>query len=329
MVEELFWNGDLKKGIGVREGRIYIIIVNYNGRGLLDDCLQAIFSMSYKNYEVVLVDNGSSDDSVVFVQNRFPSVYIIKSEINLGYAKGNNIGMEYALYCGAEYVLLLNNDVVVLRETVSDLINVIEKESSIAAVGGKNYYYGKYPEIWQGGLIFDWAKGTVIDVEKQNTGDKCHMVEVDYVPGSCILMRGDAIQKVGTLDEEWFAYGEESDWCLRAKRKGYRIVYSRSACLVHKVGQTSTVAGRLYFEHRNGPRFMVRHMPKKYLKVYFWRYYWNFLQEVIHYGRRREWLEVYACFAGVWDWCRNNYGIGRGSYFINKGLAKQRLKSVK
>ena len=129
--------------------KVFVITLNWNGKKLLDDCISSLLDMEYPNFEVIMVDNGSTDGSVEFVRHKYPQVYIIETGSNLGYSGGFNIGLDYAFNKKeAEYVLVINNDVKVDKKVISELVKVAEENEKIGFVTGKVYYFDS-PDVLQ------------------------------------------------------------------------------------------------------------------------------------------------------------------------------------
>jgi len=238
--------------------RVFVIILNWNGKDYLNDCLPTISNQTYPNYKVVLVDNGSTDDSVEFVKKNYPHVAIIELDRNYGFSKGNNIGIEYALKKGADYVLLLNNDTVVKENFLEELVLVAENNNA-GICGPKIFFWnlnGRNDIIWFAGGYANVDKGKFYhyrigkpDIKKEEIS------EVDFISGCCMLIKKDVFKKIGLLDEVYSpVYCEDIDFCLRAKKAGFKILYNPKAVVWHKVSATSKGAfssRKAYFKYRN------------------------------------------------------------------------------
>jgi len=181
----------------------------------------------YSNYVVVIVDNGSGDDSVSRISTAFPNVPILQNDKNLGYSKGNNIGIRYALKNGAQYIVLLNNDAFVKKDTFTHL--VAAANSKVGAVGCKIPFFEDTNRLWAAGAGFPPGQYPLDDGSFNNPG------EIDYVVGCCMLMNRLALEQVGLLDPKFFIYHDERDWCYRARDSGYKILYAPEAVVYHKV----------------------------------------------------------------------------------------------
>ncbi|WP_066021812.1 glycosyltransferase family 2 protein [Clostridium sp. CT7] len=217
---------------------VFIIIVNYNAYKDTIECVKSLRKISYKNYKVIIVDNASTDESVARINDKLKDCILLRSMKNLGFAGGNNIGMRYALEKGADYVLLLNNDTLVERDFLSNMLVPFSRNTSIGMVGCKIMYYPEVTKIWFGGGKIDWFKfiGTHFGMREIDNGQCDDEKEIDFMTGCCILVKRKVIEKVGPLSEEYFMYFEDVDFCVRVKECGYMIWYEPKAVIYHKVG---------------------------------------------------------------------------------------------
>jgi GT2 family glycosyltransferase len=214
---------------------IVIIILNTNHR---EDTLTALASLersTYENHQVIVLDNASTDGSVQAIRSEFPNVPIIELEKNLGYAGNNNVGIRAALARGADWVFILNEDTVVAPDCLSQLVEAIEGNPSIG-IAGPTVYHHDEPEVIQsagGSLDHHW----VPIHGGQNEVDHGQFViprRVDWISGCAILVRRQVIEQIGGLDERFFYYWEETDWCMRAREVGWEIWHVPQAKIWHK-----------------------------------------------------------------------------------------------
>ena len=215
-----------------------IIILNYNGKKFLDECLISIFNTKYENFEVILIDNGSSDGSVEYVKEKFgekEKLKILALNRNMGFAKGNNEGFKIAK---GEYIIFLNNDVRVEENWLKELIKVMERKPDIGAAQPKI--------LLDDGIHID-AAGCFIDymgrvyqrgVFEKDKGQYNSIDEVFYAKGAAIIVRRKALEEVGIFDPDYFLYYEETDLCWRIWLKGYKVAYIPNSIIYHKGGAT-------------------------------------------------------------------------------------------
>jgi GT2 family glycosyltransferase len=217
---------------------VTLVVLNWNGLADTLDCLRSLSHVDCPGCEVVVVDNGSTDGSARAIRERFPSVTLLENGENLGYAGGNNVGLRYALLRGSEYALLLNNDTRVAPDFLQLLVRAAQEDPLICAAGPTIYYDARPDVIWAAGGTIDWRRGDAFltGVDEKDVGQFGTQVrEVDFITGCALLLRTDTLQRVGPLDERFFAYYEESEWCLRARRAGFKIVHVPAARIWHKI----------------------------------------------------------------------------------------------
>lgn len=218
--------------------RVAILVLNWNGLRDTLDCLASLEHLDYPNYGVVVVDNGSTDGSPSAVRERFPRVSVIENGENLGFAGGNNVGMRHALERGVDYVLLLNNDTEVAPDFLSLLVEAARTEPQVGIVG-PTIYYGEQPAVvWSAGGEIDWRRGTtrMVGLNERDVGQfGVAPREMDFVTGCALLVKRAVPERVGLLDERFFAYYEEIEWCVRASRAGFKIVHLPQAKVWHKI----------------------------------------------------------------------------------------------
>jgi hypothetical protein len=221
---------------------VSIIITNWNGCSDLVNCLVSVKGLDYPAYEIIVVDNASTDGSQETVKARFPEVKLIENKENSGNAEGINIGIRKAMEGKPDYVLILDNDVKVEKKILSELVKMAETDPKIGIVGPKIYYFDSNKISFAGGKL-DWLEGAVhIGDGRIDNGEYDEKKDVIFITGCAILARKEVIKKIGLFNGDFFAYYEDVDFCLRAKKAGYRIVYSPTAVMWHKVGATANRA---------------------------------------------------------------------------------------
>lgn len=217
---------------------IAIIVLNYNSRDDTLDCLRSLKHLTYSRAYTIVVDNASSDGSAEAIRAAFPHVKLIETGSNLGFTGGNNVGIRHALDAGADYVLLLNNDTVVAPDMIDHLIEPMLNNPAIGVAGPTIYYFDQPHVVWSAGGSIDWKRGdtsmsAIGSEDKGQFGSEPR--EVEFVTGCALLARRDVWDKVGLLDERFFMYYEETEWCVRASRAGYKIVHVPLAMMWHKI----------------------------------------------------------------------------------------------
>jgi len=226
---------------------VSVILLNWNQPEFTLDCLKSLQGVDYPAHDVIVVDNGSVDGSPARIRAAFPDITLIENRENLGFAAGNNVGIEYALRHGADYVLLLNNDTEVAPNLLTSLVEAAESDSRIGAVGPKIYYYDHADVIWSaGGAVNRFGEPSHLHENEVDTDEADAPRYVDYVTGCALMVRREVIEALGPLDARFFIYFEETEWCARMRRAGFRIVYVPQARMWHKISMTARTTSRRY-----------------------------------------------------------------------------------
>jgi GT2 family glycosyltransferase len=218
------------------------VVLAWNGKPLTMACLESLGSLSYRNAAVILVDNASADGTAAAVRKTYGDrVTVIENTENLGFSRGNNVGIRRALDEGADFVLLLNNDTVVDPALVDRLVEVIAKSGDIGIVGPKIYYASPPDRIWFAGGRIYLARGVSkhIGIRERDTGRYDSIRDVDYVTGCALLARREVFERIGYLDPVFAAYYEDADFCVRARRAGFRVVYAPAGKVWHKISAST------------------------------------------------------------------------------------------
>lgn len=245
--------------------RVAVIVLNWNGLADTLECLASLEQSDYPNAELVVVDNGSRTDPRQAILTRFPKVTYIGLPENIGYAGGNNAGIRYALEHGHEYVFVLNNDTIVEPGAIRCAVEVARQDPRIAAVGVKVLAWEDPSRVWVAYGQVTYRQGLVRLIGYYWRDDErfARQQDVDWVPGTAILLTRKALEEVGLFDEEFFAYHEDVDWCTSARKKGYRIVFAPQGRILHKghgsSGGKRYVSPRQYLAGRNMVLFVRKH----------------------------------------------------------------------
>lgn len=244
-----------------RSLKVAVIVLNWNGLADTSDCLVSLGATTYPNYETIVMDNGSSGDDARVLQERFgDSIQLIASPENLGFAGGSNLAISDALSEDADYVLLLNNDVTVDPNFLDELVGAAQGLPDAAALCPKMYFRDRPTVICStGGRVNPWA-GTAHQVGRgdQDRGQHEGIAVRDYADGACMLIRREVLERVGLLDEEYFAYWEETDWCARAAEAGYKCYYVPSARVWHKAARSQSPDSDYYYLFRRNALLFLR-----------------------------------------------------------------------
>lgn len=233
---------------------------------------------------------------------------LIRIRENLGFAGGNNTGIRYTLKRGANFVLLLNNDTVVSPELVNEMLKTMESDRRTGIVGGKIYFYQK-PDLLQevGGAKFYPFLGIVrpIGRGKIDRGQYKEDFEIDYASGCCSLIKKELIEEIGFLDEDFFHYWEETDWNLKARKKGWKIICSIKARVWHRLSSTSGYKSPFsdYYFTRNSLMLVRKHYPY-FLPIVLLLALCKFPVRIV----RGKWKNIIAVAMGIMDFLKGKKG---------------------
>jgi GT2 family glycosyltransferase len=275
--------------------KISIIIPHMNGKEVLAECLHSIERVDYPNYDVIVVDNNSSDGSQTFVMDTFPNVQLIENKTNEGVAEGQNIGVRAALRSGADYVFIVNNDAILDRDILRELTNAIEQDKTIGVAGPILHSTEDMTRIGNAGGKIGWNTGNVRLLKVGAINKSLPKIEdVDYV--NFFFADPSVLQNVGLFNKRYFAYWEDVDLCLRVKKAGYRVVRVSTAKVWHKSKSTSKKLSGFYEYH--------------YTRNQFW--FWK------AYSTRRQWILFLFSFFFLFFWYRSIFTLFRNDHL--KGI---------
>jgi hypothetical protein len=213
------------------------IVLNYNGREVTLQALASLTALDHRPLEIVVVDNGSTDGSYEAVAAAFPEVTQLRTEVNLGPAGGANLGVRHALDRGHDYLLILNNDIEVAPDMVTEMVRAAESDPAIGVVGPKAYFYWDRERIWTAGgrIAFREAVTKERGTGEPDRGQFDRDEETGYVNGCAQLVKRAVFEEVGLWDPIYHLSFEDADFCLRARRAGWRSWYAHRARLWHMV----------------------------------------------------------------------------------------------
>jgi GT2 family glycosyltransferase len=219
--------------LGSIKPSISIVIVNHNGRHIIEKCLLSLIKSAHPNIEIIMVDNASEDDSVSFVNRTFSSVNVLQSKMNLGYAGGCNKGAEIAK---GDYIIFMNNDVQVSKDWIEPLVDVCSRHD-VAICGGKILFGKTKDRLYSAGGVLNLFSVPIdrgfFDIDR---GQFDRLEDVAYVSGAALMIDKKTFEIIGGFDAKYFAYCEEVDLCLRAWLSGFRVVYVPSSVVYHDFG---------------------------------------------------------------------------------------------
>ncbi|MEK7592680.1 MAG: glycosyltransferase family 2 protein [Patescibacteria group bacterium] len=258
--------------------KVAIILVAWNNWKDTEDCLLSLQKLDTKglDIEVIVVDNGSSTHPISRISKKFPKVHIIEHPTNIGFSGGNNIGIKYALSKGALYIWLLNNDTFVDPQACLTLVDSLVENrggvvgSKIYFSPGYEYHRSRYKEsergkvLWYAGGVIDWENmyASHRGVDEIDTGQFKHAEDTAYVTGCSMMFSADVVKKAGMLDESYFLYYEDVEFCLRSKAMGFTILFEPKSRIWHKNSGSSDGPGGIvqeYYQTRNRYRVGMKY----------------------------------------------------------------------
>lgn len=245
--------------------QVSIVVLNWNGLENTLECIESLSKINYPNYEIIVVDNGSSDGSAQTLKDRRYKITLLENAENLGFSAGNNVGILYALEHGADYIFLINNDTIVDQDIVRTLVDVGEKDTRIGMIGPKIYDFYEPDKIWFAGAFIDWKTGESphLGKGKMDEGQYTDVVEVERLTGCAMLIKREVFEKIGLLDPSYFLYFEDVDFCVRAKKANYKIVCAQHAKVWHKESMSTKAKSgsplHTYYHNRNRLLFLKKH----------------------------------------------------------------------
>jgi GT2 family glycosyltransferase len=239
--------------------RVTCIVLNWNGWQDTINCVAALKRSTYADLTILIVDNGSTNDSIVRIRDVYPEILLIESGKNRGFAGGNNLGIRYALTRGADYIWLLNNDTQPDANALTALVSKALSDRRIGAVASICYYADdpSRVEAWGGARVNLWL-GYGRNSTTQRPDDW-----FDSLNGTSMLVSRLAMQHAGLLDEGFFLYWEDTEFCLRLRKNGWRIAAAPDSRVLHKVN-ASTGGNRIVldrYQTASGLRLLKLHSP--------------------------------------------------------------------
>jgi GT2 family glycosyltransferase len=291
---------------------VITVILNTNRRQDTLECLATLQKNTYPNHTTLILDNASTDGSLEAIHARFPLVEIISLTENKGYAGNNNVGIHAALQRGADWVFVLNEDTLLDSACLDAMIEAGESDPRIGIIGPMVYHHNE-PAVIQsaGGVFNNYLEATHIAQNEPDRGQFIQPRQVDWISGCAILVRRAVIEEVGALDERFFYYWEETEWCFRAGKRGWKVVHVPQAHLWHKGVQRDYRPGPsvTYYNTRN--RFLM--LAKHGAPLNTWFYTWaETLRRLVSWSIRPQWRHLHqhrdALWLGIVDFLRQRWG---------------------
>jgi len=292
------------------EPKVAIILLNWNGINDTVPCIKSLLAMTYTNYKIFVSDNNSTNDEAVKIKDMFPSVRVIASKENFGFAEGNNVAIRTAQReYNPNYFWILNNDTEVEPKSLQELVQYADTNSIV----GSTIYYWQSQKIYclAGGKINSWTGIDTLYGARKIIKEIQPPKKLDYISGCSMLIPQNIFEHIGLFDNKYFLYNEESDLCVRATQVGFKQVYAPSSIVYHKFAQSSGHLSYTYVYYflRNKLLFMKKHTPwyKKFSYIFSYSVYYvggSFLLSLL----RGNYKAIGAIQKGIADALHNKYG---------------------
>lgn len=245
---------------------ISIIILNWNGKFYLERCIRSVLQSEYpeNRFELIIVDNASSDGSVEIAESLFPDIKFIKNKKNMGFCKGNNIGIKHSK---GDLIILLNNDTLVEREWLNKIVNVA-KSPKVGIIGCRIYYPSDAMIQTFGFRLKYLCRWEAIGAGEFDKGQYDQINGVDFVSGAAITLKRCMLNRIGLLDSQFGSIVEDADICYRAKEAGFNVVVSKARVYHYgSVSWNNFLAKKIFYQKRNEIIFVIKHFPASLFKV--------------------------------------------------------------
>ena len=292
--------------------RVVSVILNTNRRQDTLECLASLAAATYSNHTALVLDNASTDGSVDAIRAAFPGTHVVGLASNLGYAGNNNVGIMAALAQGADWVFVLNEDTVLAPDCLCQLVDAGRRDPQIGIVGPMVYHHDE-PEVIQsaGGMLGPYWDSYHLAHNVRDEGQFRDPHRVDWISGCAIIVRRSVIEQVGLIDTRYFYFWEETEWCLRASRAGWRIVHVPQARLWHKGVQRDYQPQPhvTYYATRNRLLTIAKHHAPATVRVVAWL---QILRTLVSWTVKPKWRSMRdhrrAMWRGATDFLRARWG---------------------
>ncbi len=299
---------------------VWILILNFNGAKDTLECLESLKKIKYKNYKILIVDNGSTDDSFLIIQNNIQNEVLIQSGENLGYTGGINFGLRYLKNKKHDYILILNNDTLVSEYFLNELVDSLEINKNAAAASGTILCEHNRKEIWYAsGKMIKW-RGLAVHLSKGNEFDfsKSKIEETTFISGCMILLRTSYLDGIGLEDERFFMYLDDIELSSRILSKGYLLLYVPQAIIYHKVLGEKESVFKLYYSVRNR-LLLISTINKGFYKFTAYSYFLIVIMIKLVFWKIFKHEFYISAMSGMRDYFKKKFYMGHGliDYYNN------------
>lgn len=281
---------------------VSIITINFNSIQVTLELLESLRICEYQPIEIIVIDNGSTEDPKEVIHQKFPLVVYKRSHQNLGFAGGNNLGIEIAK---GDYLFFINNDTEITKNLITNLIRAIKSKPNLGVVSPKIIYHNTQTIQYAGYTPMSrvTARNEALGSKQVDSSLFTGLHKTAYAHGAAMMVSKAVINKVGNMPEEFFLYYEELDWCEQIKRAGFGIMVDLSSIIYHKesmsVGKASPL--KLFYQTRNRILFVRRNMD--WISTLLFHVYFYFLVapiKLLKYSMAREWEYTTAYWRALW-----------------------------
>jgi GT2 family glycosyltransferase len=294
--------------------QVIALILNYNGAKDTIDCVLSLKESVYNYLDIIVVDNGSTDDSENSIRTAHPDITIVQTGSNLGFCGGNNFGINTALQRNPKYILLLNNDTIVEPNFLEPMVRALEGDEKAAIAGGTICCYPEKEKVWYaGGKFVFWRASSLSWYSGKNIKrvNKLRTQNVSFITGCMMLIRAHVLRSVGFLDEKYFMYFEDAEFSLRMIHAGFHLLYVPQSRIYHKIHNRSDQLLPMYYTVRNRLLLIstaTYGVSRMIAKSYF---FFTFALKMIYLKTRKPTLYLAARY-GLEDYRNKLFYEGRG-----------------
>ena len=289
---------------------VTIVMLNWNQKLDSLECLDSLARITYPSFSIVVVDNGSSDDSPTAIErwsNENLPITLIRNTDNMGFVSGSNTGIRQALTTDSSYVFLVNNDTVLEPDVVTILVHTAEQAAEIGMVGPKIYQYGKERVLESVGTktLPCLAQAFLVGHKEEDRGQYDIKADMPYITGTALMVKRSVLQKTGLMDEDYFNYFDDFDWGLRARQAGFRLVINPAAEIQHKGSKAIGFESPFYIHHmvRSRILFARKHISLLPFLFAFLPYLilYRYLRPAVIMLTSFRWGHLRALHRGIWE----------------------------
>lgn len=303
-----------------KQPKVFIVTLNWNGLDDTTTCLKSLRKLNYDNYKVVVVDNGSKDNEADKIAKKFPEVELIRKPVNVGFTGGNNAGIDLAMKEKADFVLLLNNDTIVTEDFLGKMVDFYVSEPTAGAVSPRILYLDRQTIWFDGARLITWLgmSRNIHKGRKVSEVDTQEPFRTGYNSGAALLMSAGLIKKIGKLNDRYFIYYEDLEWCYKAAKIGKFSFVVPEAVIFHKKSGSSGEGGHKSRFSRRPAYLMARNAI----------YFSTNLEggDKFVYLLAQIWFKIPVSFALLVEpkaWPNYLVGLAKGFYLLARGKTSE------